>query len=445
MKLTVIDNLNLAPDDGVTYSVETSVGSIRIASGAANFTLSLSAYGWRKMGDAARTAYSCHYALYTRAGSTYTRRAYSSSKSTSWASGSQTIASTVDEVIVVISDSVMSAAAFASALPTSILAKTSVAVSKDGSAGNPGTNGKMCYIAGEYSKDIEYTSNSTQTVAVEVVNGNTTELWVLEASTNVTPGGTHIGPTDAYQEYWSKALNSYNLIRTKYLFADFAQLGSGIVSGDFIISRAGYIVVNGVKTYYAPNATYNNKPAYMWFDSAYPDTDNGNNNFMPVYAVNLANGTTYQQKSFISGTLHASLFEYKVYTQTGTMTSFSVPADADFYYFGSSNSGNLSVILPFAGDLAGKMITLIQPYLDDLDWTKIKLYGRDENGGTTGVFVILDVNHQPTAGTGYPIGKCSKVVVWADPADCANNGGTWHIMEQPMHIRAVLKQEGLIN
>ena len=47
MKLTVIDNLNLAPDDGVTYSVETSVGSIRIASGAANFTLSLYAYGWR--------------------------------------------------------------------------------------------------------------------------------------------------------------------------------------------------------------------------------------------------------------------------------------------------------------------------------------------------------------------------------------------------------------
>ena len=307
MKLTVIDNLNLAPDDGVTYSVETSVGSIRIASGAANFTLSLSAYGWRKMGDAARTAYSCHYALYTRAGSTYTRRAYSSSKSTSWASGLISMVSTIDEVVVVISNSVMSANSYAAALPTSILAKTSISVSKDGSAGSAGATGKMCYIVGEYLDTIEYTSNSKATVAVEIVNasGTTSELWILTAATNVV-GGVHIGPKDSGQQVWEQGLNTYNLIRTKYLFADFAQLGSGIVSGDWLFSMSGVIYLNGVPQEYGPSSMYANKPAYLRFDPDYPDSDSGYDNFIPNYAVDLKTGKSYQQDAVLRGTVYAS-------------------------------------------------------------------------------------------------------------------------------------------
>lgn len=148
MKLNIVDNLEIAPDDGINYLVESSVGSFRIASGASSGTLSLSANAWRKDGDNARTAYSCHYALYTRTGTTYSRKAYSSSKSTSWASGSITIASTVEEIIIVISDSVMSANSFASALPTSILAKTSVAVSKDGKNGENGKDAQYIYLRG---------------------------------------------------------------------------------------------------------------------------------------------------------------------------------------------------------------------------------------------------------------------------------------------------------
>lgn len=401
MKLNIVDNLDIAPDDGVNYMVELSVGSFRIASGASSGTLSLSASGWKKEGDAARSAYSCHYALYTRSGSSYSRKAYSSSKSTSWASGSQTIASTVDEVIVVISDSVMSAAAFASALPTSILAKSSVAVSKDGSSGYgivafltrnnfteanwntygtighdeewfyqvvnaDGTNngvltstirngcrigdffsisgmatdtgnthrliyvstnasgylagtcvahevtkaahgatGKMCYIVGEYLDTIEYTSNSKATVAVEIVNGTESELWFLTASTNVV-NGVHIGPKDSGQQVWEQGLNTYNLVRTKYLFADFAQLGSGIVSGDWLFSMSGVIYINDVPQDYGPTSMYANKPAYLRFDPDYPDSDSGYQNFIPNYAVDLKTGKSYQQDAMLKGTIYAS-------------------------------------------------------------------------------------------------------------------------------------------
>lgn len=502
MKLNIVDNLEIAPDDGVNYMVELSVGSFRIASGASSGTLSLSASGWKKEGNAARAAYSCHYALYTRSGSSYSRKAYSSSKSTSWASGSQTIASTVDEVIVVISDSVMSAAAFASALPTSILAKSSVAVSKDGDQGLHGGNtatvflykrsssavssvgisvklyykfstpkkiysnaactteatsanmnqwsltipdgtgdiyvtsaiafstsesdeiatsewvtpvplakngssgygivafltrnnfteanwntygtighdedwiyqvvnadgtnngvltntirngcrigdffsisgmatdtgnthrliyvstnasgylagtcvahevtkaahgatGKMCYIVGEYLDTIEYTSNSKATVAVEIVNGTESELWFLTASTNVV-NGVHIGPKDSGQQVWEQGLNTYNLVRTKYLFADFAQLGSGIVSGDWLFSMSGVIYINGVPQDYGPTSMYANKPAYLRFDPDYPDSDSGYNNFIPNYAVDLKTGKSYQQDAVLKGTIYAS-------------------------------------------------------------------------------------------------------------------------------------------
>lgn len=311
--------------------------------------------------------------------------------------------------------------------------------SKQGAGGPKGDTGPMFYLCGEWADGTEY-ERTKQRCPVVYYGG---KYWYLEnegTSTGDTPGSS--------SSVWEEAEN-FNMVFTDVLFVkNFAKLGSGIISGDWLISCAGYIVVNGVKTYYGPEDEYGNAPAYMQFDADYPDSDNGQNNFMPVYAVDLATGVTYQQKAHIQGSLRASLFEYKVYSSSDAGVGYNVPADADYYYFSypyGQASTTLQVTLPYAGDMPGKMITLIQPYSDELDWNQIRLYGKDENGDPYGVFVILDANHQPSSGTGYPIGKCSKVVVWADPADCANNGGTWHILEQPMHIRAILKEEGLIS
>ena len=118
MKLTVVDTLAIS-EDGVGYEVTSSTGSLRIASGALSASLSLTASAWRKEGDEARTPYSCYFAMYKRKGNTYSRIGYSTSKSTSWSSGSHMIESDIDEVVLVISDSVLSASSFASVLPVS--------------------------------------------------------------------------------------------------------------------------------------------------------------------------------------------------------------------------------------------------------------------------------------------------------------------------------------
>jgi hypothetical protein len=186
MKLNIVDNLDIAPDEGINYMVELSVGSFRIASGASSGTLSLSAYGWRKEGDNARTAYACHYALYTRTGTTFSRKAYSGSKSTSWASGSLTIESTVEEVVVVISDSVMSASSFASVLPLSILAKTSVAVSKDGNTGVGISSVTEYYLASASSSGVNrQTSGWTTdpTASAATISSSKKYLWNYEKIT----------------------------------------------------------------------------------------------------------------------------------------------------------------------------------------------------------------------------------------------------------------------
>lgn len=111
---------------------------------------------------------------------------------------------------------------------------------KDAAQGQKGDTGKMCYIAGPYDPKQTYTSNAQETVAVEVENTSSgeVELWQLTALTNVV-NGVHIAPTDASQSVWTKGLNSYNIIRAKYLFTDFASLGSFIVSRDFFLSQHG--------------------------------------------------------------------------------------------------------------------------------------------------------------------------------------------------------------
>lgn len=170
-----------------------------------------------------------------------------------------------------------------------------------GNTGSSGSAGKMCYIAGTYDPLQTYISNASETVAVEVENSNgEVELYILEAATNVV-NDVHIGPTDGRSDIWRQGLNTYNLIRAKYLFADFSQLGSFIVSQDFFMSQYGTLVgfggaiqvtnartagkvymktVNGKRTpYYAcGSSSSGDKPCYLFFDAEDPmaeDVKNG--------------------------------------------------------------------------------------------------------------------------------------------------------------------------
>ena len=130
----------------------------------------------------------------------------------------------------------------------SLVATVVVPFTIEGDNGGAGSMGKICYITGEYSDEITYTSNDEQTVAVEVDNGGeNADVYYLIAASNVDAYGIHHGPTDT--DYWKKGLSSYNLIRTRYLFADFGHLASFIMTGDWMLSQYGTLIAsNGSRT-----------------------------------------------------------------------------------------------------------------------------------------------------------------------------------------------------
>ena len=51
---------------------------------------------------------------------------------------------------------------------------------------------------------------------------------------------------------------------------------------------------------------YSNKPAYLRFDPNYPDSDSGNKNFIPVYAVDGRLGKSYLNDAYITGRFEGS-------------------------------------------------------------------------------------------------------------------------------------------
>ena len=263
MKLTAIDTLTII-EDAVYYEVTVSAGALRIASGASSGPVSLTAYSWKRIGESEREAYAAYYAMYVRTGSSFSRLTYGNN-GTTWNVTNAEVASTADEIVIVTSDTALSAPAYGTALPSVFLAKVSIPISKDGNAGGQGSTGKTCYIVGDYRSDVTYLSNENETVAVEVPqNDGTSQLWELVATTNVV-NGVHYAPGDN-AGIWRQGLNTYNLIRTKYLFADFARLGTAVVSGDWEYSATG--TING--QFYDDGDLFHGKPAYTQFNPLHP-------------------------------------------------------------------------------------------------------------------------------------------------------------------------------
>lgn len=109
---------------------------------------------------------------------------------------------------------------------------------------------------------------------------------------------------------WEAMTNDFKYLITEVIFAQFAQFGSAIINGDWMLSTNG--TINGVA--YNNGALYNGSPAYTWFDPQYPNESvntahsvNGKEwtgyNFVPNYAVDLLTGATYQQNAYVNGSV----------------------------------------------------------------------------------------------------------------------------------------------
>lgn len=197
---------------------------------------------------------------------------------------------------------------------SNILSTANIPVICDGRRGAVGATGKMFYPMGVWNANVEYVKEDESIPLVWVDDLNTIDpatgeygaYWYLTADSD-----TGHKPQDG-SAYWAKA-SHFGLVITQGIFAEFARLGKFIMTGDWMLSTNG--TIDGVA--YNNGQLYNDKPAYMWFNPEYPNTDhitNNKHNFLPNYAVDGLTGRSYQNSAFIRGEVHATSGEF-----TGTI------------------------------------------------------------------------------------------------------------------------------
>ncbi|UKK61103.1 hypothetical protein L6468_08800 [Prevotella communis] len=248
---------------GEVYSIMSTMGSITVDSNTNTATFSGSLTFWKKVGSAAKTAYSCHCSLFRKKGSSYIYLTRLSSKATGWSSLSRSInAGTYDALVICIYDSATTA-------HSDYLAELEIPVYKHGDTG------PTYYPCGIYDNEQTYTKSGTRTPLVFVDDPNMAtwneyaqaygEYWYLVKDTNVV-NNVHYAPSDE-NDYWARAEN-YGVVMVGAQFARFAKNGAGVMAGDYYYSANGRI--NGVERVDGEGADGNavsasNPPAYTRF------------------------------------------------------------------------------------------------------------------------------------------------------------------------------------
>ena len=248
---------------------------------------------------------------------------------------------------------------------------------EDGEDGAPGATGRMFRFRGKYVSGTEYIANDSFVDVVFFDDGYHSETGKYgqyfyinygSASTNKS-GSTYYAPANA-----DRLGNSYNytsgiwvaaadfgLIITDGIFADFAKLGSAIMSGDYMFSMNGY--VNGV----AKNngAMMGTTPAYTRFmgdptklggtftrtySGGSPVSGDKDTLAAKVVQKGVTISVTVTGKT-TSGTLYIEILNSSgsrlTYTSFGTTEqtqtiSYEAPADGTYYVKAYCDAGNRS-------------------------------------------------------------------------------------------------------
>lgn len=139
-------------------------------------------------------------------------------------------------------------------------------------------------------------------------------------------------------------------------------------------------------------------------------------------ALNAVDGT-------FSGTLRATLFEYKI-QMNGTSGNDTILATTDEFVLGET-TGIYSVNLPCARTVQGKKITIIKAY----SATTLKLFAKALDGTTNCPIAFYGNTTQiSNPDKGYPLSR--RTVLWSDPDLCALDQTTlatgfgWRLIEQ---------------
>lgn len=163
-----------------------------------------------------------------------------------------------------------------------LIDRETVSILHDGKDGTDGNLGRFYYYAGEWgninnSSTLPINDNQAPYISyngehyMSVAIGNTSQIWEGYPNEN---------------GYWAK-MESLDYVISKAIFSDYAELGSFIIIGDWMISQQG--TINGVYS-----------TTYTAFNPEHPN-DNTGTNFIPNFAIDGKTGNSYQNNTYITG------------------------------------------------------------------------------------------------------------------------------------------------
>ena len=237
----------VALEDAVVYEIVPTVESVIIPTDQTSVTFSCTASFYKRVGQGTRTAYSCYYAVYGRkSDGTYQKMV------TGGATTSRTMSFTVSTSHLAVAMFIFNSSyTGTSPMSQAYLAKTEIPVLKNGDTGPQGQTvvghtGRFYYYAGEYSTPYsQYQMEETQAPYVSITTGSIKQFWMLDFK-GVEPSSIPAAATDSpssSSSCWTLMSSDQQYYIAKAFFGDYAQFGSSIINGDFLMSQ--YVIAKG--------------------------------------------------------------------------------------------------------------------------------------------------------------------------------------------------------
>lgn len=184
---------------------------------------------------------------------------------------------------------------------------TVVAHEHDGDDGQRGKAGRFYYFAGDWNSSTTYVMTDTQAPYVKASNGS---FYMLDNAGN---GGSNVNSTNqnpTNSSYgngkpWSVMQSDHQYYIAKAFFGNYAQFGSAIINGDWMIS-----------TYGKKNGSTSND--YTSFDPSDPTGVSSSSHFAPNFCVDLKYGVCYMQDAYVKGWIVA---------ESGAIGGFNINSD----------------------------------------------------------------------------------------------------------------------
>ena len=216
-----------------------------------------------------------------------------------------------------------------------------------GAKGDRGKDGRFYYYGGLFDKNANeplfkvndsvtpYFNTGTEQApvyhvllpAVNPPNGEASMKYMWDVMTEST-GGQKSFDNDP----WKVMYDDFKYIITEAIFGKYAQFGSAIINGDWMLSTCGVIydrngnghtiddTHNWTDTGVTPNVLYTKDNAYMTFDPSHPnDSTPSAVNYRPNYCLNFKTGAIYENNAHIRGMVEA---------ESGKIGGFVITGDA---------------------------------------------------------------------------------------------------------------------